>query len=82
MAGYLVDTFQYTRLIDIRQIAHRCAVADKTWATSFCISCAKCLWDAVGHFLGCCAQPQEADSTGPRANLSLAGAGVTSKHFK
>lgn len=82
MAGYRVDTFQYTLLIHIRQIAHRCAVAEKTWTTPFFISCAKCLWDAVGHFLGCRAQPQEAGSAGACGNLSMAGAGVASKHFK
>ena len=82
MAGYQVDTFQYTLLIHIRPIVRRCAVAKKTWVTSFSISCANCLWDAVGHFLGCCSQSQEAGSTGVGGHLSLAGAGETSSYFK
>lgn len=82
MAGYQVDTFQYTLLIHIRPIVRRCAVAKKTWVTSFSISCANCLWDAVGHFLGCRSQSQEAGSTGVDGYLSLAGAEETSSYFK
>ncbi|MHC8381462.1 hypothetical protein [Pseudomonas sp. LB3P14] len=82
MAGYQVDTFQYTLLNNIRQIVRRGVIANKTGATSFFISCAKCLWDAVGHFLGCRAQPLEARSAGPRGTLSLAGSRVTFKYFK
>ena len=82
MAGYRLDTFQYALLIHIRPIVRRCAVAKKTWVTSFSISCANCLWDAVGHFLGCRSQPQEAGSTGVGSHLPLAGAGETSSYFK
>lgn len=82
MAGYQVDTFQYTLLIHIRPIVRRCAVAQKTWVTSFSISCANCLWDVVGHFLGCRSQLQEAGYTGVGDHLSLAGAGETSSYFK
>jgi hypothetical protein len=82
MAGCRLDTFQYTLLIHIRPIVRCCAVAKKTWVTSFSISCANCLWDAVGHFLGCRSQPQEADSTGVSGHLPLAGAGEASSYFK
>lgn len=82
MAGYRHDTFQHTLLIHIRPIVRCCAVAKKIWVTSFSISCANCLWDAVGHFLGCRTQPLEAGSTGGRGPLPLAGAGETSSYFK
>jgi hypothetical protein len=82
MAGYQVDTFQYTLLIHIRPIVRRCAVAKKIEATSFFISCATCLWDVVGHFLGCRVQPQEAGFTRLGGKLPLFGGGVTSKRFK
>lgn len=82
MAGYRLDTFLYTLLIPIRPIVRCCAVAKKTWVTSFSISCANCLWDAVGHFLGCHLQPLEADSAGARDHPPLAGAGETFSYFK
>ena len=82
MAGYRLDTFQYTLLIHIRPIVSRCAVAKNMWVTSFSISCANCLWDAVGHFLGCRSQSQEACSTAVCGYLSLAGAGEASSYFK
>ena len=82
MAGYRLDTFQYTLLIHFRPIVRRCAVAKKTWVTSFSISCANCLWDAVGHFLGCRSKPQGSGFTGVGGHLSLAGAGGASSYFK
>jgi len=82
MAGYQADTFQCAPLILIKQIACRCEVTKKLGATSFCISCAKCLWDAVGHFLGCRIRPQDTGPSGLRCSLPLARAQVISNHFK
>jgi hypothetical protein len=82
MAGYRLDTFQYALLIHIRPIVRCCAVTKKTWVTSFSISCANCLWDVVGHFLGCRLQPLEAGSIGACGHLPLDGAGEPSSYFK
>lgn len=82
MAGYQLDTFQYTLLIHIRPIVRRCAVTKKTWVTSFSISCANCLWDVVGYFLGSRGRLQGPGSTGVHGHLPLAGARGTSSYFK
>ena len=82
MAGYQLDTFQYTLLIHIRPIVRRCAVTKKTWVTSFSISCANCLWDVVGYFLGPRGRLQGPGSTGVDGHLPLAGARGTSSYFK
>ena len=82
MAGYQADTFQHTLLIHIRPIVRRCAVTKKTWVTSFSISCANCLWDVVGYFLGSRGRLQGPGSTGVHGHLPLAGARGTSSYFK
>jgi hypothetical protein len=82
MAGYQADTFQCIPLIYDRQIVRCCAVSKKQWATYFFISCAKCLWDVVGRFLG---HPVRAQDTGISRLCSvppLAGTRVASEHFK
>lgn len=52
MGGYQADTFQCASLMHIQQIMVRFAVAQPSRAIPFFISCIKCLWDFVGHFLG------------------------------
>ena len=51
MAEYHGDTFHCVTL-HVRTIVQRSAVYRISSATSFLISCANCLWDAVGYFLG------------------------------
>lgn len=59
MGRYQADTFRCSRLINNPQLTAACAVAEQIWVTSFLISCAKRLWDAVGHFLGCRKPPEK-----------------------
>ena len=82
MAGYRFDTFQQTSLIHFRQTVDRCAVAKQACATSFFISCAKCLWGVVGYFLGPLSQPESPGFTGLSGGLALAGTVALSSHVK
>lgn len=52
MNRYQVDTIQGVSLIYVLQTVLNCVVLRKICATPFLISCALCLWDAVGYFLG------------------------------
>ena len=54
MAEYHGDTFECVTLMHVRTIVQRSVVYRISSATSFPISCANCLWDAVGYFLGRC----------------------------
>ena len=54
MAGYHIDTFHCVTLMPVRTVLQRFAACTKYSAISFLISCANCLWDAVGYFLGGC----------------------------
>jgi hypothetical protein len=65
MVGYQADVFQCVSLTRPQQLARYCLVAKQLLATSFFFSCAKCLWDAVGHFLGHGARSQHALFFGP-----------------
>lgn len=60
MARYLADTFQWASLTQVRQLVAFCVVATLLREATFLIFCIKCLWDAVGHFLGCRRQSQQA----------------------
>ncbi|MDQ0121875.1 hypothetical protein J2W17_000820 [Pseudomonas lini] len=71
MAGSQAYTFQYASLMYVRALTARNAVAKKSWVTSFFISCTKCLWDAVGHFLGPPASPHGTVFSGLRGSQSL-----------
>ena len=51
MAGCQAETFHCAPSVQISKLVC-CLVAKKTATTSFLISCAKCLWDLVGYFLG------------------------------
>jgi len=52
MAGYQAGTFHCAPSVQICKLVGCCLVAKKTATTFFLISCIKCLWDLVGHFLG------------------------------
>lgn len=52
MSRYQADTFQCALLINIQPLTIVSVVAGNLLATSFFISCVKCLWDSVGYFLG------------------------------
>ena len=52
MAGCQAETFQCAPSVQISKLVCCCLVAKNTVTTSFFISCIKCLWDFVGHFLG------------------------------
>lgn len=52
MAGCQAETFQCAPSVQISKLVGRWLVGKKTAATSFLISCIKCLWDFVGYFLG------------------------------
>lgn len=60
MAEYRLAVFQSPPTIQTRQIVHYRLATEQVLATSFFISRATCLWDAVGHFLGRKSIPQEA----------------------
>lgn len=57
MAEYSVDNFQRRPLIYNELPVRRCTVAMQNLVTFFLTSCGKCLWDVVGHFLGCLEHP-------------------------
>jgi hypothetical protein len=82
MAEYQAETPQCTLAIYAQQIMQRRSVVVHLLATSFFISCAKCLWDAVGNFLGNRAGAQDAHSTGRCGGLDLLGVPATFNHFK
>lgn len=82
MAEYQAETPQCAPAIYAQQIMRRRSVVLHSWATSFFISCAKCLWDAVGNFLGKPARAQGARSAGHCADIGLPGLPVAFKHFK
>ena len=46
-----LNTFNHVILIYAEHSVRRSPVAEKTRVTFFLISCATCLWDAVGNFL-------------------------------
>jgi hypothetical protein len=82
MAGFQADAFQWASLIYVRPLAGRKTVAKKTWVTSFLIFRTKCLWDAVGHFLGFPTLSLDAVSAGLRARLSLVKTRAVVTHAK
>lgn len=59
MARYLADTFQCASLTHIRQLVIFCVVDTLLREATFLIFCIKCLWDAVGNFLGSRRQSQQ-----------------------
>ena len=82
MADYQAETPQCALAIYAQQIMRRRSVVLHSLATSFFISCAKCLWDAVGNFLGPRAGAQEAHSTGRCGDPGVLGVPATSNHVK
>lgn len=68
MAGYPFDTFQYAQLIRT-QLTRFYADTEQSRESSFFISRIKCLWDSVGHFLGCRAQSIKALPAGLFAHV-------------
>ena len=60
MGSYPADTFQCASLTHVRQLMICYGVATLLREATFLISCIKCLWDAVGHFLGRRRQSQQA----------------------
>ena len=82
MAEYQAETPQCAPAIYAQQIMRRRSVVLHSWATSFFISCAKCLWDAVGNFLGNRVGAQGAHSAGRCGNLDLLGVPDRSNYFK
>lgn len=82
MAGSQAYTFQYASLMYVRALTARNAVTKISWVTFFFISCTKCLWDAVGHFLGPPAAPHEAVFSGLRGSQSLVNTQTVATHSK
>ena len=82
MAVYQAETPQCALVIYAQQIMRRRSVVLHSWATSFFISCAKCLWDAVGNFLGKRAGAQGAHSTERCGDPDVLGVPVTCNYFK
>ncbi|MGX0890216.1 hypothetical protein AB7M22_002224 [Pseudomonas sp. ADAK2 TE3594] len=82
MADYQAETPQCAPAIYAQQIMQRRSVVLHSLATSFFISCTKCLWDAVGNFLGKRVGAQGAHSAGRCGDLDLLGVSATSNHFK
>lgn len=82
MAGYWTDTFLRTPVIQAQQIACYRSIAEKLIATSFFISRATCLWDAVGHFLGSLVWSQGPCPAGLSCQRVRTGSQVSSIHFK
>jgi|RhiMetStandDraft_4_1073278.scaffolds.fasta_scaffold80172_2 hypothetical protein len=46
------DAYQFALWVHVSEVVRCYVITAKTTTASFFISCAKCLWDAVGHFLG------------------------------
>ena len=82
MAEYQAETPQCAPAIYAQQIMRRRSVVLHSWATSFFISCAKCLWDAVGNFLGKRTGAQGARFAGHCADLDRLGVPAAFNHFK
>ena len=82
MAGYWTDTFLRAPVIQAQQIACYRSIAEKLIATSFFISRATYLWDAVGHFLGSLVWLQEPCPAGLSCHRVPTGSQVSSIHFK
>ena len=82
MAEYQAETPQCAPAIYVQQIMRRRSVVLHLWATSFFISCAKCLWDAVGNFLGPRTGAQDARSTARCGDIDVPGVPATFNHFK
>ena len=82
MVEYQAETPQCAPAIYAQQIMRRRSVVLHSLATSFFISCAKCLWDAVGNFLGKRAGAQGAHSTECFGCLDLLGVPATFNYFK
>ena len=82
MSGCQPDTFKCTSLIDIRPTVSRCAAVKKTGAASLFISCATCLWDAVGHFLGFSVKSPDASDTGLLRRSASTGTTSAFNYFK
>jgi hypothetical protein len=53
MAKCQLDAVQCVNWIYAEHSVRRSTVAQKTRVSFFLICCATCLWDVVGHFLGC-----------------------------
>ena len=82
MAEYQAGTPQCAPAIYAQQIMRRRSVVIPLLATSFFISCIKCLWDAVGNFLGRRAGTQGAHSAGRFGDLDHVGVPAAFNHFK
>jgi hypothetical protein len=82
MAEYQAETPQCVLAIYAQQIMPRRSVVLHSLATSFFISCTKCLWDAVGNFLGQRAGAQNAHYTGCCGDLDGLGVPTTYSYFK
>lgn len=82
MDEYQAETPQCAPAIYAQQIMRRRSVVLHSWATSFFISCTKCLWDAVGNFLGKRVEAQDARSAGHCADFDLLGLPTAVNHFK
>lgn len=77
-----LDTFQRLNLIYAGHSVRRATVVEKIPVTFFLIFCATCLWDAVGHFLGCLKTPQACAFAGNFDDSRLIEARVNFIHFK
>ncbi|UVL01067.1 hypothetical protein [Pseudomonas sp. B21-048] len=82
MAEYQAETPQCALAIYAQQIMRCRSVVLHLLATSFFISCAQCLWDAVGNFLGNLLRAQGAYSGGGCGDFDRLGVTVTLNRFK
>jgi len=82
MAGYSLETSECTSAIHAQQIIWYRSAVIQLWATYFFISCVKCLWDAVGNFLGNLTQAQDARPVWPCGNFTLPGISTMCNRFK
>lgn len=82
MARYLTDTFKCASLTNDRQLMIFCAVATLFREATFLISCIKCQWDAVRHFLGCRRQSPKAPVKRVRVSPCESGTLATINYYK
>jgi len=75
-------TFNCVSLIYAEHSVRRSPVARNARVTFFLISCATCLWDAVGSFLGCLRTPQARAVAGCEGDSRLSEACPCFIYFK
>jgi hypothetical protein len=82
MARYLADTFQCASLTHVRQLVIFCVVGTLLREATFLIFCIKCLWDAVGNFLGSRRQSQQTPAKLLYASPCMPARPVAINYFK